>query len=372
MKIIVLRNNLKNGVDSLGGVGIKSLTTLLVLKNFLIETENNKIKLSATNLELAITYILSGKIIEDGAVTVPINIFSSILNNLLSERVDLESDEENITLKTDNYEAKIHGIKKEEFPIIPEIADKRLYLEISPDILRESLIFVSGATQVSDSRPEFGGILFEFQPTILKIAATDGVRLAEKTLTDQQFKSQIENRFKIIIPFKTTIEIIRILKSEDGLVKIFFDPNQVLIKNDKVEITSRLVNAEFPEYQQIIPHGTETEVIINRADLVSALKLAGSFSDRLLEIKLTIGDKSKNIEVFSSAQGLGENRYLLPAKIKGKPMEIIFNWRYLLDGVKNFSSEEIILGFRSGDKPTVIKAPQDISAFYILMPVKAL
>lgn len=372
MKIVILKNNLKEGLDAISRVAGDASITLPILKNFLIETADGRVKLSATNLELAITSFISGKVVEGGDLTVPLNLFSSIINNLQSERINLEKEGESLVVKTDNYQAKIQSVKKEEFPIIPGINNGQLGLEIPILVLKEALLSIMSAAQISDMRPELGGVLFDFQINLLKVVATDSFRLAEKTIHNSQFQSDIDKHFKAIIPLKTISEVVRIFKDGGNKkVKIYFDPNQVLVKADDLGVISRLISGEFPDYQPIIPKSVETEVVINRNELINALKLTGSFTDRLNEVKIFIKEKAKNIEVFSSNQNLGENRYLIPAKIKGLPMEVVFNWRFLLDGIKGLNSENVVLEFSADNKPVLIKSPEDSSFFYILMPIKA-
>jgi DNA polymerase-3 subunit beta len=352
----------------MGGEG--SLSTLPILKNFLIETVDNKIKLTMTNLEMAVTTFIPGKVIENGSLTVPFGIFNSIINNIQAERINLEEKGNNLIIKTDNYQAKIQGNKKEEFPIIPQIKNKELFLEIPIANLKKSLSALAGAAQISEIKPELGGIFFDFQINNLKLAATDSFRLAEKTIPNTQFKSNIEDVFRAIVPLKTIQEVVRVFKDDEDKISVNFDQSQIFLKTENTEIISRLIGGNFPDYQPIIPQSFETEVILNKDQLVNALKLTGSFTDRLNEIKIIVGEKTKNIEVCSSSQVLGESQYLIPAKTKGQSLEIIFNWRFLLDGIKVLDSEDIFLGLNGHNKAALIKSPGDISYFYVLMPIK--
>ncbi len=371
MKIIILKNNLKTGLDIIGKVGMDNNSAALpVLKNFLLETIDNKIKLLATNLEIAVTAFIPCKVVEGGIFTIPFNIFNLIINNIQSERINLETEGGYLFIKTDNYQAKIHIGKKDDFPIIPQIKND-LFIKISSSLIKNAFMSVVGAGQISEIKPELSGALFDFQNNYFKIVVTDSFRLAEKTIINTQFKTEIEDNFKIIIPLKTIHEIIRNFKNEDGEIKIYFDSNQVLFKNENCEIISRLISGEFPDYQIIIPQSFETETIFEKEQLISALKLVSSFTDKLNEIKISIKDNSKNIKVFSSNQSLGENNYLIPAKIKGAGVEIIFNWRFIIDGIKSINSDNIFFGFNGGNKPVLIKSPTDISCFYILMPINA-
>ncbi len=231
MEIIILKNHLKTGLEAINRIsGEKDGTTLPILKNFLIETVDNKIKLIMTNLELAVTIFIPGKVVENGNLTIHFNIFNSIINNLQSERINLENKDSKLIIKTDNYQAKIQGIKKEEFPIIPKINKNQSKLEINASIFKKSLLSLISAAQISETKPELNGILFNFQSDSLKMAATDSFRLAEKTIANTQFKSNIDKEFKIIIPLKTIQEIIRIFKEDEGQIDIYFDQNQVFLK----------------------------------------------------------------------------------------------------------------------------------------------
>jgi len=372
MKIIILKNHLKSGLEMISKIGSESSSaTLPVLRSFLMETIDNRIKLSMTNLEIAITCYLPAKVIESGSFVIPFNIFNSIITNLQTERINLESEENKyLIIKTDNYQAKIQGNTKSEFPIIPQVSNQN-FLEFPVVILKKSLSSIINAAQTSEVRPELNGVLFDFQVSLLKLAATDSFRLAEKNILTTQFKSNIEQGFKIIIPLKTIQEVNRIFKEEDNLINIYFEPNQILFKTENCEIISRLISGDFPEYQSIIPQSFETEIILNKEELINAIKITGLFTDKLNEVKLSIKEGIKNIEVSSFNQVLGENQYLVPAKIKGVSQEIVFNWRFLLDGVRVLDSEDIFLGLNGDNKPALIKSPNDTSYFYILMPIKS-
>jgi len=372
MKILILKNHLKEGLDSLSRIGGEnSGISLPIIKNFLIETVDNKVKLSMTNLEMAITSYLPAKVVEKGDLTVPFSVFNSIISNIQSERIELEVENNNLIVKTDNYQAKIQGIKKEEFPIIPNIGDNAFSLEISSPIFKKSISLAMSASQFSANKPELSGVFFNYQVSQIKMAATDSFRLAEKTINGNQFKCDFEKEFKTIIPLKTAQEAARLFKDDNKNLEVCFDQNQILIKTDNLEIISRLINGDFPDYQAIIPESLEIESSLNKEEFIGALKLVGSFSDKLNEIKIAVKDKAKNIEIYSFNQAIGENKYLIPAKIKGDAIEIVFNWKFLMDGIKNIDSEDIFIGFNSDNKPAVIKNSKDPSFFYILMPIKS-
>ena len=369
MKTVILKNNLKNGLDGVGRA-IGSNLNLPVLGGVLVKTSGSQIQISATNLELAITKNVFGKVVEEGGVVVPYSIFSSTVNNISSERINLEKSKQgNLEIKTDNYSATIQAINEKEFPIIPKIENKKDFLEIEAQALKEALSKVVVAGEESELRPEIGGVLFTGETAELRLAATDSFRLAEAKIFGNQIKNKNKKTVKATVPLKTTQELIRAVGDEGDSVKIYLENNQALFETPNTSIISRLIEGEFPDYKSIVPDGTDTNITIKREELISALKLASSFVSRTNDIKLSTKDK-KIVEIYSGDNSDGENKYLIPAKIEGPAVEVVFNWKYLLDGVRTGSGKEAFLGLNGGEKPAVIKTPGDETCFYILMPIK--
>ena len=367
MKILILKDNLKEGLNSVVRA-VSENNNLPILKNILIKTFNNKIKIIATNLEVAITKIVSGKIIEEGSITIPFSVLNGIITNLDSEKVSLESKGDSLILKTDNYEATIQSLNEEEFPIIPEIGNAKDHLKINADVFNDAISKIVNCAQISEIRPEISGVLFDYQISSLKLAATDSFRLAEKTLFDKDFKADFATGFKSIIPLKTIQEVPRIFK--EGDMTIYFDNNQVLFKGEDLEIISRLIDGNFPDYDPIIPKTLETESIVNKESFINAVRLVSNFSGKVNDVKLKSKEGKKVMEVSSATQHLGENHYLISMKSKGNDFEAVFNWRFLLEGLKSFNSEDVMLGLNGDQRAAIIKSQKDFSYFYILMPIK--
>ena len=370
MNLVILKNNLKNGLDTIsraigGGVG-----QLPIINNVLIKTIDNKIFLSATNLEVGMTLGVMGKVNEPGALTVPYAIFSGIVNNLSSERISLESAGNNLVVKTDNYEATIQGISETEFPIIPKLKNNNSIV-INKAALKDALLKTLVAAGRNDLRPEINGVLLIIDSATIKVVATDSFRLAESKIEKNQFKTKDADGTRIILPLKTAEIVSKSMKDggeED--VNIGIDESQVVFVADGLEIVSRLIGGKFPDYEAIIPKEALTEVILNREEFINALKLASSFAAKAKDVKITSSTKNV-IEIYSSDSSLGENKYLIPAKISGSEIEIVFNLSYLLDGARTENSEEVFLGFNGGSRPTTIKTPKSNSYVYIIMPVKS-
>jgi DNA polymerase-3 subunit beta len=211
-------------------------------------------------------------------------------------------------------------------------------------------------------------ILFNFSIESLVLAATDGFRLAEKSIPANLFTTKNKEPFKILIPLKTSLEISRIIQ-DDEVVRIYWDENQVLFQTDQTEMISRLIDGNFPDYSAIIPHEFVAEVVVERSEFLNALKLAGVFGQKNSEVKMKIHQNKKAVEISSADQALGENNHILPAKIKGDIQEVYFNWRYLSDPMKNIKSEDVFLGLQEDAGPALIRSVSDSSYYYVLKPI---
>jgi len=369
MKVVLIKSNLKEAlgvVERASGENLK----LPVLKYSNMEAgEENKIKVTATNLEVAITFLLLGKVIEKGKVNIPTATVLGMINNLQSERLNMETRGGQLEIKTDNYEASTQTIPADDFPIIPKVKNEEDFIEMEGVVLKDGLAQVLAATQFSELRTELNSILFDFALDTLKFAGTDSFRLAEKTITSSQFKTNQTQNFRFLLPLKTAHELSRILK-DDEKVRVYHDQNQALFKTDHWEMISRLTEGNFPEYSSIIPKTFDSEVLLEREELINALKLTGVFSSQTSEVKVKSAEGGKAIEINSASQDLGENRYVLPAKVKNNFKEVGFNWRYLADGLRTLKTAEVFLGVNEQDnKPSLIKSPNEASFFYILMPI---
>lgn len=367
MKLIITKTNLKEGLKNVSGV-IKNDINLNVLKNVLIKVKNNEINLVGTNLEIAITSILNGKIIEEGEILLNYNILSEIINNLQLERLNIESKDQKIELITDNYNVSLNTQSSEDFPIIPKIKNSNEFIEIKGEIIKNAFNQIISSAQINEIRPELNSVLFNFNFESIKLTTTDSFRLSEKTIPNTQFKTNFKNNFLILIPIKTINEINKILNDSDDL-KIFIDENQILFKTQRFELISRLTSGSFPDYEPIIPKNFKSEIILNKEEFVSAIKLNSVLSGKTLAINIKINSNKKTIDIFSADQTLGEGKYTLAAKITGEEQQISFNWKYLLDGLKNINSEEVFIGLNEENKPALIKAINDNYYFYIVMPI---
>ena len=229
MKFIAIRANIKDAVSVIEKA-VGENTNLPILKNILIEAENNTITFTATNLEIAISHRVAGKVIEDGKITVPLALFSSLIGNIQSDRLNFEKKENNLEIATDNYSAMINGMPADDFPITPKIKNTESYIEIKNVFLKEAIQQVTVASQYSDLRPELNSVLFNFSLESLVLASTDGFRLAEKSIPASAFRYKKERTVQDACAPPDRLEVARIMR-DDEVVRIYQDENQVLVQN---------------------------------------------------------------------------------------------------------------------------------------------
>jgi len=377
MKIIILKENLNNGLNIIGRITGKNLT-LPILNNILIETEKSFINLSSTDLELGIKYWLLAKIEKEGKITVPSKILTGFIGLLPNKKLTLEVKNQTLFIDCDDQSTQIKGLDAQDYPIIPTINDENF---ISLDIASfcEGLSQVVDFAAINQARPELSGVYLSFQKDRVQLTATDSVRLAEKTVF---LKEKTERNLSFILPQKTTREIINIFTGQKGRLTLHSSPNQVLFEypmqetnHPQIQVVSRLVEGEYPDYQGIIPKKYDAQITLIKNDFLNQVKTASIFSGKSNEIKIKITPKKEGIEILSQNPELGENKSFLPAKIiygqeKTQEMVVNFNYRFLLDGLLNIKNSQVIFELNGEDGPAALKPAEDSTYIYVVMPIK--
>jgi len=374
MIIKILQNKLKEGLNIIERITIKSLT-LPILNNILIKTEKNFLSLSSTNLEIGIKWWNLAKIEKEGAIVIPSKILSDFIGFLEGGPIKLEVKDQTLTIETEKYNTKIKGLSPEEFPIIPQV---------SPDepINLERRLFCDGLKQIvqipilSSARPEISGVYLAFQKNLVKMVATDSFRLGEKKIFLKK-PLPIQKEYSCILPQRTAKEIINIFGEKEGECKMFLSPNQILFESQMVEtphpeiqIVSKLIEGEYPDYQTILPQKFATEIVLNKNEFLNHLRAASIFASKINEIKLKTDGKRGLVEISSQNPDLGEYRSTIFAKIKGKEIGVSFNFRFLIDGLLSIPSPEVSFELNSEEEATILRGVDDQSYLYLAMPIK--
>ncbi len=374
MNVTCFKENLKINLDNALRI-IKHNSTLPILNNFLLSTENGMLKISSTDLEIGFTSLIPSKVLKDGSITVPAQLLSQFVNNLPNKNINFEVKDFKLYLNCDNIKAIINGLNAEDFPIIPKIKNDSI-LTINSNIFKNSLNYVINASAISDARPEISSIYIKINPDQIRFIATDSFRLAHKTIfvlsgdNKEKIKINFEKSKNIILPLRTAGELIRILGDQDNDVKIIIDENQILFDLDNTQLISRLVEGNYPDYEAIIPKSSETKCYLSKNDLEESIKLSGCFSSKLNDVTMKTNSGKSQMEIFSNNNEYGNHHAKIDSEIKGDDVTIVFNWRYFLDGLKNINDDELILEFNGDQKPAVIKPAKNADFFYILMPIR--
>lgn len=373
MKVEILKENLKSRLGVVEKIAGKNLS-LPILDNVLIGTEDSFLSLSSTDLETAIKLWVLTKIIQKGKVVVPAKVLSSLIALLPDDKITLEEKKQGLYIECKNFKTQIQGFKPEEFPLIPEFQN-------SEHLLVDNKKFCQGLSQIADvaslsqSRPEISGIYFVFSKNLIKIVATDSFRLAEKTIS---LETSIKKDVSFILPQKPAKEIINILGDKEGKLKIYFSPNQTMFEfpmketsHPEAQIISRLIEGEYPNYEEIIPKKFKTRITVKRDEFLNQIKAASLFSGKVNEVKIKVNPQNKNVEIFAQDPSVGESRSDIPAKIEGEEIEVSFNYKFLVDGLLNIRSSEVVFDISKEEGPCVLKPVGDISYIYVVMPIKS-
>jgi len=343
---------------------ISAKTTLPILNNILIEASKDTLKITATDLDIGISSNISLKIDTDGAITVPAKKFIDIIKELPDDKtINITSKKNNtITVESDKIVFKIVGLPKDEFPQTPNFKNKDS-ISLPQEFLKNMISMTIFAVSHDETRYVLNGTLFILRNKTLKLVATDGRRLAvvEKNLPKETI---IEK--KVIIPTKTIQELERLLQ-EEGSLNISFDENQILFDLGGTTIISRLIEGEFPNYEQVIPKETKEKIKVDKKALLSATKRASIFTNSdSIAIKLDI---SKNkMAISKNTPYMGEVKEELGISYQGKQLSVGFNPNYIIEVLKNIETQDVKLELEDSDKPGVIRLGNEY--VYVVLPMQ--
>lgn len=364
MKFTTFQSSFAKALNQVSRI-VSSRTTLPVLGNILISAEKGKIHLSATDLEIAITTQTTGKVEEDGKLTIPARLLTEFIVNNNDESIEFSTKGTSLNLKSKHYEANINGISAEEFPTIP-LLSKDLFCSIKKDIFMDAIKKVSIAPANDETRPVLAGVYFSFNEKILTLAATDSYRLSEKKI---HLEEDLSDK-KFIVPSRTMSEVLRISSGdESGAISISSTENQILFKVGETQIISRLIEGAFPPYSQIIPSDSKIKATVQYSELLSAVKMSALFAKNSANnIRLKIS--GQDLSISSMANEAGDTVSKIAAEVSGGEIEIAFNVRYVLDVLQVIQSDKVVFELNDDASAGLIKSEKDKDFIYIVMPLK--
>jgi len=366
LKCTVLQENLQKALSVASRV-ISTKSSLPVLSNILISSEEGQLKISATDLEIGVNYLIGAKIDSKGAITVPARLFVDFVLQNPDEKITFAVKDNSLECSSEHHKAVVKGISAEEFPDIPKINSEAL-VSIDTNKIKEAIPQVVFAAALDESRPVLSGVLLKFKDKKLKLVATDSYRLTEKTI---DLGKAVRDE-KIIVPAKALNELFRIISSTEGDVEIRISENQILFSvGSEVQLVSRLIEGQFPNYEQVIPEKLETEGVFATLDFAAGVKMAAAFArESANSMKLSFIHEKNELKIIANSAAVGENISTIEGKVSGATNEISFNAKYVLDALGNINSSNIKVSIAGSLAPGLIRPEDRADYVYIVMPLR--
>jgi DNA polymerase-3 subunit beta len=373
MKLSCLQENLNRGLGIVGRA-VATRTTLPITNNVLLSAEGGRLKLVATNLEMAISCWIGAKIEEEGSITVPARLLTEFVSSLPSDTIsiNLSPQTKTLGLKCARFEARISGVDAKDFPPIPSIGDG-ITTKIEVEALRQGINQVVFAAATEESRPVLTGVDAQFEGGTLTLAAADGFRLAVFKLP---ITNSVSQKTEVIIPARTLAELNRLIGDQEETIDITLNPNksQVLFRLKSVELVSQLVQGTFPNYSQLIPKSYNTRVIVNKDDFLRATKTASIFArdgSGIVRLVVTPGSELNpgKISVSARSEEIGDDVGEIDATVEGDDSKIAFNGKYLTDVLSVLKEAQVALETTSPSSPGLIRPVGTDNYTHVVMPM---
>jgi DNA polymerase-3 subunit beta len=373
MKLSCLQENLSKGLGIVGRA-VATKTTLPITQNVLIATDESQLKLSATNLEMAVSCWVGAKVEEEGAITIPARLLTEFINSLpTDDKIAMSLSGNTLELKCGRYQARINGIAASEFPPIPQITDG-ISTTIESEALRQGITHVGFAAATEESRPVLTGVHTEFEESKLTLAAADGFRLAVHYTS---ILSPVKEKTAVIIPARALNELGRFAVDHEDPVEITVNKqkSQVMFRLKNIEMVSQIIQGTFPNYSQLIPQSYETRAVIDVAEFLRATRMSSIFArdgSGIVRLIITPSDNEATagkVAVSARAEEIGDNVGEIDALVDGNDAKIAFNARYLTDVLGVLRQSQVALETTTPSSPGVIRPVGVDNYVHVVMPM---
>lgn len=366
MELTVTQENLSKALAATSRLA-SARTQLPILNNILLRTDGTRLLVAATNLEIAASHYIGAKIASPGSITVPARLVSEFVNSIPKGTVELRVTGDRLELKSGHYTSIINGVIADEFPELPTIDESSsIQYSITADDFKQSVAQTILAVSNDSTRPILTGVYWHSHEGHLYLVATDGYRLAERRLVET--KSDVS----AIIPTQTLQEVLRTLTDSVDEVDVLFDETQVRFRINEVEIISRLIDGNFPNYRNLIPSDSSTVGIIKKDDFARITKVAGLFArESGGGITLSLDAEKDILSIHSIASELGENTSEAEATVTTSGV-ITLNSRYLSDALSVIDGDEIEFSFNGKLSASTLRSTaKNPNYLHIIMPLKS-
>ena len=376
MKLSCLQEDLNRGLAVVGRAVAPARTTLPITNNVLLASDQSRLKLVATNLEMAISYWTGAKVEEEGVITVPARLLTEFVNSLPNDRIDISllPQVKTLGLKCARFEARISGIDARDFPPIPEISEG-ITTRVEVGAFRQAISRVTFAAATEESRPVLTGVDAQFDKNELTLAAADGFRLAVYKLS---LATAVTEKTEVIIPARTLAELNRLISDSEETVDITVNASkgQILFRLKDIELVSQLIQGSFPQYSQLIPASHTTKVVADVAEFLRATKTASIFArdgNGIVRLVATSGEgQADKLTISARSEEIGDDVGEIDAVVEGTGAKIAFNGKYLSDALSALSESQVALEINSPSSPGVLRpvsTSQDDSYVHVIMPM---
>ncbi len=373
MRVSCMQDKLARGISTVSRA-VATRSTLPVLSNIYMGTENGMLKLAATNLEIGITTWIEAKVEENGATTLPAKTIADLVNQSPPERITLELETRNQELhyRCAAVDSTIKGIDANEFPIIPTGHDGQR-MAIPAPLLKEMIEQVAFAAATDETRPILTGVMLNINAEQLTLAAADGFRLSVRSAA---LDYTVEQPITVNIPSRTMSEVARVIGDSDENVEIVVtkDRNQILFHVSNVDIVSQLIEGSFPDVQRLIPQNYATRTVVDTGQLLKAVRRAYIFARdaaNILRVRISETEPGMpgTLTITAEASEVGGNVEELVASIEGKPGEVAFNAKYLMDVLNVLHTPQVVLETGTSSTPGVIRPANGDGFVHVIMPM---
>ena len=373
MQLSCLQENLSRGL-SVVQRAVATRTTLPITQNVLLSTDNSRLKLAATNLEIAISTWIGAQVEEEGSITIPARLLTEFVNSLPVERIDIAMNPQplGLDLECARFEAHINGRDADDFPPIPTV-ESGVIGKISSSVLKDAITHVAFAAATEESRPVLTGIKVDLKGDSFTFVAADGFRLA---VYEGKLAEAVSEDVSFIMPARAFQEVNRLIGTDDTTIEFTVTPSksQALFRLDNVELVSQLIQGAFPNYSQLIPEGHDTRAVVDQTAFLSATRTASIFARdgsgivRLNVLPAENGSGGK-LSISSRAEELGDNQGEIDASVEGDESKIAFNSKYLSEVLDVLGSGEIALETTTSSSPGVIRPVSKEGYIHVVMPM---
>ncbi len=373
MKLSCLQENLNWGL-SIVGRAVTARTTLPITQNVLLSTDDGRLKLAATNLEIAISCWIGAKVEEEGSITVPARLLSEFVSSLPTDKLEMELTEGShvLDLRCARFQARISGTDASDFPPIPQLAEG-IATAIEAETLHQAITQVILASATDESRPVLTGVQCEFEENKLTLAAADGFRLAVR---HTNLAEPVSEKVAAIIPARSLGELNRLAVEQEEPIQITINSQrgQVLFRLKNVEMVSQIIQGAFPNYSQLVPQSYTTRGVVDVAEFTRATRMASIFARDgagIVRLVTTLGEATApgKMTVSARAEEIGDNVGELDAAVEGQDSKVAFNSKYLTDVLSVVKQTQVALETTTPSSPGVIRPVGDDTYIYVVMPM---